>query len=86
MRGTKGRGLRGVACGVAERRSRGGRISGTAGLRSSDGVDVQNKAKMRTFVNKKRKLVNQSNQQEYTRKRQNTGEDANGISSQIASG
>jgi len=35
---------------------------------------------MRTFMNKKRKLVNQSNQQEYTRKRQNIGEDANGIS------
>jgi hypothetical protein len=30
-------------------------------------------------MNKKRKMVNQSNQQEYTRKRQNTGEDASGI-------
>lgn len=37
------------------------------------------KSKMKTFINRKRKLVNQSNQQEYTRKRQNTGEDSNGI-------
>jgi hypothetical protein len=36
---------------------------------------------MRSFVNKKRKLVNQSNQQEYTRKRQNTGEDSSGTES-----
>jgi hypothetical protein len=43
-----------------------------------DGTDKQNKAKLKTFVNKKRKLVNMSNQLEYTRKRQRTSDDPNG--------